>query len=236
MKTALLALVWISLSASPAWGQSYTRSLETTLAGNGSQGAGSLAFLLTHASGTSRRFEWGVGLRLTSYIGQNQYYETAPARLTSGQTGPQVIFVDNIINNIDTLLIHHPQVNSLNIYLSFRFRLAKRWHAGFNIDAAGLSWGGSRSGNYINGPSGAAVTAQPTTFNLLLISDNDLGSLNSEFFVHYQFNNTWGIKAGATFLFTEYTTHTSVQTFPEPNDRFRKKSFLPSLGITYTFK
>jgi hypothetical protein len=72
---------------------------------------------------------------------------------------------------------------------------------------------------------------KPTAFNVLLISDNDHGTLNSELYAKYYFNEDWGIKIGAQFLFTEYTTDTEVQQFPEPNDRFRNKSLMLAIGV-----
>ena len=78
--------------------------------------------------------------------------------------------------------------------------------------------------------------AKPTSFNILLISDNDRGSLNSELYGKYYWNEKWGVKLAAQFLFTEYTTDTEVQQFPEPNDRFRNKSLLIAAGISYKLK
>jgi hypothetical protein len=105
--------------------------------------------------------------------------------------------------------------------------------AGFNIDLIGFSFGGSKKGNYINGFEGGMENASPTEFNILLISDNDNGSLNSELYLKYYWNEKWGAKLGAQFLFTEYTTHTEIQQFPEPNDRFRNKSLMVAFGVTY---
>lgn len=181
----------------------------------------------------AKKFGVGVGVRFTSYVGANQYYTTAPAELTSGRTGPLVIFTEDIIENIDTFLIKSPQVNSLNVMLNFRYQFNDKFLVGFNIDAIGFSFGGIKRGNYINGVEGAMSDAKPTSFNALLTSDNDRGSLNSELYGKYYFNSTWGVKLGAQFHFTEYTTDTEVQQFPEPNDRFRNKSFMIALGVAY---
>ncbi|MBI3482970.1 MAG: hypothetical protein HY015_08365 [Bacteroidetes bacterium] len=178
----------------------------------------------------------GIGGRFTSYLGANQYYITAPAQLTSESTGPLIIFKDNITSNIDTFLVKSPQVNSINASINIHYKLSERWSIGFNIDAIGFSFGGKRDGNYINGFTGKMTTASPTPFNVLLISDNDRGTLNSEFFAKYSLNERCALKIGAQFLFTEYTTATKVQQFPEPNDRFRNKSLLVCAGISYRLK
>ncbi len=199
------------------------------------QGSFSLAFVHNWQLGASRKFEVGVGGRFTSYIAANQYYVTAPAELTSESTSPFIIFKDNVTANMDTFLVKSPQINSLNLSIHLGYQLGKKISAGFNIDAIGLSFGGSRSGNYINGPVGKVTTATPTTFNLLLVSDNDRGSLNSEFYLRYAVRGPWSVKFGAQFLFTEYTTATKVQQFPQENDRFRNKSLLFCIGVGYKF-
>lgn len=199
---------------------------------------GSLSAMYTYAwqLGAKKKFELGIGARFTSYIGQNQYYITAPAKLTSGSTGPLVIFKENIAANIDTFLIQSPQVNALNVAMHLGYQINSRFAMGFNIDAIGFSVGGNQAGSYINGVFGQQEQAKPTAFNLLLISDNDLGTLNSELFVKYQLKEKWGVKGGLQFLFTEYTTQTKVQQLPEPNDRFRDKSLLIAFGIYKNLK
>jgi hypothetical protein len=175
----------------------------------------------------------GLGARATSYLAANRYYITAPAELTSGSTGPFVIFKENIVNNIDTLLVKAPFVNSVNISINIHYQISPKLTAGFNIDAIGFSFGPKKQGNYINGPTGSITQGKPTAFNILLTSDNDSGSLNSELFARYKVGNKWSAKLGATFLFTEYTTDTNVQTFPKANDRFRYKSLMLGLGMVY---
>jgi hypothetical protein len=65
--------------------------------------------------------------------------------------------------------------------------------------------------------------------NALLISDNDRGSLNSELYGRYWLTDKIGLRAGASFQFTEYTTNRKL-TFE--NDRFRNKILMPFAGIS----
>lgn len=181
---------------------------------------------------TSSKFSVGAGVRFSSYFAANQYYVTAPATLTSGKTGPLVLFTENIANNMDSFLIKAPQVNAFNAMISFGYAFSKKMWVGFNIDAFGFSIGRITRGNYINGFEGANVEAKPTSFNVLLISDNDVGTLNSELYGRYLLSEKWSVKAGFQFLFTEYATETKVQQLPEPNNRFRRKSLLVALGIS----
>lgn len=183
--------------------------------------------------GQKRKIIIGFGGRFNAYLGKNQYFVTAPAKLTSGSTGPGVIFKENIEANMDTFLVKSAQLNSLNLFLTLGYNLSERLMVRFNIDLIGFSFGKSVTGNYINGTQGKMEGASPTSFNLLLISDNDRGSLNSQFFARYLLNEKWGIKGGIQFLFSEYTTDTEVQQFPEPNDRFRNKSLLFSAGVSF---
>jgi hypothetical protein len=83
-----------------------------------------LSYNNLYGVGKSKRFKIGWGVRLTSFFGKNLDYYTAPAKLTSGEVGPQVLFVENILSNIDTLKLTKTQTNALNldIHLQYSFR------------------------------------------------------------------------------------------------------------------
>lgn len=213
----------------------YQKNIDANFAFGDQQGSLSFLLLKNYSVGKSQKFKIGIGARLTSYLGLNQYFVTAPAQLTSGGTSPLILFQDNIIKNIDTLIVKSAFNHSLNATVNFGYAISNKVHVGFNIDLIGFSFGNTSSANYINGSQGKNTTASPTGFNILLVSDNDRGSLNSEFYGKYFINNRWGVKLAAQFLFTEYTTATKVQTLPQENDRFRNKSLLASIGVTYKF-
>jgi long-subunit fatty acid transport protein len=132
-------------------------------------------------------------------------------------------------------LLQSPQINAINLALNFGYRISPKFGVGFNIDAVGFSFGGSKDGSYINGNVGQVTSAKPTSFNVLLIGNNDKGTLNSEFYARYFFNDKLAIKLAYQYLFLEYTTDTQMQQSPEANDRFRHKGRLFSVGITKTF-
>ena len=205
-----------------------------------SQFTGALAYVYNWKVGKRKRWELGLGARFTSYFGSNLYFRTAPAKLTSGKTDPTVLFTEDIDANIDSVLFPKAQMNSLNLSLNFGYNFSKKFSAGLTIDAIGFSFGKKQSGVYYgnNFATGVPVTAKPTGFNVLLISDNDKGSLNSELFARYKWNDSWGVKLGLQFFFAEYTTNTEVQTTPggDKNDRFRKKMAGVGIGVTYNFK
>jgi hypothetical protein len=213
---------------------------EATVGIGSSQVTGSLAYVYNWKVGKRKKLELGLGVRFTSYFGSNLYFTTAPAKLTSGKTDPTVLFSKDIKENIDSVLFPRAQINSFNLSLNFGYNFSKKFSAGLTIDAIGFSFGKKQTGVYYgnNFATGVPVTAKPTGFNVLLISDNDRGSLNSELFARYKWNDSWGVKLGLQFYFAEYTTGAEVQTTPggDKNDRFRKKMAGVGIGVTYNFK
>ena len=176
------------------------------------------------------QFKVGLGFRLTSFFAKNKTYITAPAKLTSGKTGPSVFFADQIMENIDTIVFQRPKGISLNVTVLLEYSFNQNWAAGFNIDVLGVSFGGQTAGNYEDLKK-QGVKSRPTTLNALLISDNDIGSLNSELYVKYFLNDDpYYLKAGASFYFNEQKTLTKQRL---DNDRFRYKSLAPVIGVGY---
>ena len=213
---------------------------DVTLGVGSSQYTGSASYVRNWKLGKRKRLEAGFGARFTSYVGSNLYYRTAPAILTSGKTGPGVFFADDILPNIDSVLFPKSQVNMFNLTLNLGYNITKKISAGLNIDLIGFSFGKKQNSIYYtnNFATGVPVAAKPTTVNLFLISDNDKGSLNSEFFAKYKWNDSWSVKLAFQFLFAEYTTTSKVQTTPggDTNDRFRKKMSGVAVGVAYSFK
>lgn len=213
---------------------------DLTLGAGSSQFTASAAYVRNWKLGKRKRLEAGFGARFTGYFGNNLYYRTAPAILTSGKTGPGVFFADDILPNIDSVLFPRSQVNMINITLNLGYNITKRISAGLNIDLIGFSFGKKQEGIFYanNFATGVPVTARPTSVNLFLISDNDRGSLNSEFFARYKWNDSWSVKLAFQFLFAEYTTDRKIQTTPggDMNDRFRKKMSGAAVGIAYNIK
>lgn len=215
-----------------------TQVLDLSLASNGDFTTAALSVNRLHGLGRSHRFRIGYGLRFTSAFGSNTDYRTAPAKLTSGNQSIVALFSEDIIANIDTVRFPKTQINSLNVSINLEYALSRRFEVGINIDAIGFSFGGQQTGTFIaNGPvrsslSGTAQAAKPTAFNLLLISDSDRGSLNSEAYVRYRFTPRVSVRGGLSFQFNEYTT-TRKLTFE--NDRFRSKNAMPLLALSYHF-
>jgi hypothetical protein len=212
-------------------------NVDLAIAAGQKQYAQALSFNKYHPIGKQGFFKIGYGLRFTNYFSSTKDYKTAPAKLTSGVENPSALFKENIIENIDTVLIVNPRVYYLNASINLQFTCFKKLDVEFNIDAIGFTLGSKRNGSYTsskwdisNGPIPSTVDANPTRFNLLLVSDNDLGSLNSEILLRYHLNRHFSIKMGASFQFIEYTTTKRLRL---DNNRFRYKSLMPMLGVSY---
>lgn len=180
----------------------------------------------------NRRFKVGAGLRLTSGFGNdNLQYITAPAELTVDEA------------TIDSLLLEGTQTNSLNLFLALRYDITERFGAEFNIDLAGFSFGGEKTGTltYNDGLT-LDTDGTPTAGNILLIGDNDIGNLNSEFLLTYRYKSNWRFKAGAMFIFNEYSLGTVPAAYTASNgtevievQRYRSKNMTFGVGVNYVF-
>jgi hypothetical protein len=233
MKIALI-FCFVVLGAS-VFGQIQKKSSdfgEVTVGGGQSRGSFSFSYLHNWHLDMKQKLSVGLGVRATSFFGANLHYITAPAQLTSGSTSPLIFFKENISENLDTILIKSSQVNAVNLMINIDYCFSNSIVVGFNIDAIGFSFGGSQRANFMSGYVGKNTTATPTPFNVLLISDNDRGSLNSELYIRIALRKGWAIKGAGQFLFTEYTTETKVQQYPSANDRFRNKSLLFGIGLS----
>jgi len=214
----------------PRWNQ----LAELTVSGNANQVTGAASWLHLYSVGKARKFRIGYGVRFNSNFSKNQKFITAPATLTSKQEGPQVLFSKTYEENLDTLNASPVNVNSLNAAIYLQYDFSPKFQIGFNIDAIGFSFGKKSSGSIrSSGYGNFASSAKPYPFNLLLVSDNDLGSLNSELYARYFFSPKWAVKAGASFLFSELQTERKDIL---DNDRYRSKSLTVLVGITRTLK
>jgi hypothetical protein len=231
LSVALLPLATIA--------QKSYRSADVALAfGQGFSPA--LSYSHLYGIGSKGAFKVGWGVRLTSFFSGSLQARTAPASLTSGKQSIAALFSEDIVSQIDTFNLAKAQTNALNAVIYLQYSLTPKLEVGFNIDAIGLTFGGRQSGTFRAKQSDATgranndkvFTAKPTVFNLLLVSDSDLGSLNSELYARYWVNDRIGVRAGLSFQFVEYTT---AQKLAFDNDRFRNKSLLPMVALSYRF-
>ena len=202
--------------------------------------AAALAWSHLNAIGKKKqKFKIGYGVRFTSFTGANKYYTTAPASLTSTAQGLGTFFSEDVVENIDTITTATTLTNSLNLAIYFQYDLSPKFDVGFNIDAVGFSFGPAKQFNVISSSFDAGQSpiqmGSPTSFNLLLTSDNDIGSLNSEFYLRYWITKKIGVRAGFTFLFSEYRTDQklSFDNGRIENDRYRYKAGMALIAVSY---
>lgn len=181
----------------------------------------------------SKSIRLGYGIRFSQFNAYKGLFLTAPLRLTKVDYTPQNA-------NIDTLRISESHHFFTNVYIILGYTYKEKLDIRFSIDLAGLSFGNTVSGEHIlnakansSMPKYQSVQAKPTPFNLLLVSDNDIGSLNSEFTVGYWIKEKYYVFGGYSFLFAEYTT---TEKLRNDNDRFRLKGHLGTIGIAYRLK
>lgn len=227
-------LIAFALFLLPLTSFAFDRFAISTSAGNNEQQLAIDTTRFWRINGSN--FWIGAGLRGTSMWSSDQNYKTAPALLTTGQEGPQVIFLEDKKDNIDDLRVSTSQVVSINAMVQILYQWNENWAFGTNIDVIGGSFGKKSRAKYDpkkdDNQYPDEVSARPTPFNLLLISENDRGSLNSEVYALKNLGAGWGLKLAANFSFTEYTTTKKLR---KNNDRFRRKTLLPSIGLTRDF-
>lgn len=228
-KLLLVAFLFLTIKG-------YSQEIDLALAG----GKG-FSPAISYSKLYGKKFKIGYGLRLTSYNGGSLDFITAPAKLTAGKQSIAAFFEsEKIVSQLDTFKLTKVQTNALNLAIYLQYSITKKIDVGFNIDAVGFTFGGKQNGVLTANQSDAqgvknknrTFSAKPTVGNLLLISDSDIGSLNSELYAKYHLNDKWSVRAGLSFQFVEYKTSEKLAF---DNDRFRSKLLLPFAAVSYKF-
>jgi hypothetical protein len=185
------------------------------------------------------RFQPGFGVRLTQISGGHcLLYTTAPADITKGS-----LTSAPILANIDSFGLDNTGATALNALIALNYHINSKFNVEFNIDLAGFTFGKSQKA-YLRNPNGVdsafvSANGSPTAQNLLLVSDRDLGSLNSELVGTYKISNHFRAKLGAGFLFSEYSfdnpTYVNTSGVTVTNNRFRNKTMGITIGGIYNF-
>jgi len=175
-----------------------------------------------------KHFYLGFGIRATAAQINHQKFVTAPAKVSEGN-----FFKKQNELKLDSFFVPSSSVLAINTAIYMGYQISKKSFIEFNIDFAGISFGKKVTGtfeSYSLGNAPSKENAKITPYNLLLTGDYDIGTLNSEFSYSYQLSEKLSVRPGISFIFVEYTTE---QKLAFNNDRFRKKSLLPMLGVTY---
>lgn len=197
--------------------------VDFTLGFGSGQSTVSFGYFKNWNLGKKQSFYIGTGVRLSNAFGKNQVFTSAPASLASNKA------------NTDSLLGTTTSTYALNAILNLGYHISPKLDVGFNIDLIGVSFGPSRIKLFSGNGTSTTTTAEPTRMNVLLVGNNDRGTLNSEFYLRYKVSTKWGIKLAYQHFFTELTTINKVQTVPVQNDRFRNITNLISFGVARHF-
>lgn len=173
--------------------------------------------------GKKQRFFIGAGIRLSGAFSEGKIFTSAPASLAKDKA------------NVDSLYGGKSSIYALNAMINLGYHITPKLDLGFNIDVFGFSFGPSRIKLFSGNGTLDVTTAEPTSMNVLLVGNNDRGTLNSEFYLRYKINHKVGIKVAMQHFFTELTTINKVQTVPIQNDRFRNITDLFSVGVAFLF-
>lgn len=182
----------------------------------GMRGGGLSAWAI-RGIGLRQKFMAGLGIRHSSHFSKDRDFITAPARLTSDE------------KNLDTLVLSG-SLHSVNLALDLRYYLNFAFALGFNIDLLGFSFGPEQQGKLKE----ITALAEPSKFNILLVDDNDIGTINSEFYLAYTFSEHLAGKLAFSYLYTEFTTDKKYIAGID-NDRYRNKSMGLALTLQYRF-
>ncbi|WP_375558645.1 hypothetical protein ACE193_12905 [Bernardetia sp. OM2101] len=196
-----------------------------------------LGFSHLYGFGSSRRFKLGYGVRLSSFFGSDRKFTAAPPDLAS-EDNPQYFGVGETFFGVPSDSDNKSQLNAINLGLYTDYSITENVLVGFNIDVIGFSFGAKKEGTVYDERNASgligigATSAKPTSFNALLVGDNDIGTLNSEFWIGYRIASNVMVRGAFSYLFTEYTTDGQYQ---DGNDRFRYKAAQGAVGVSYTF-
>ena len=202
--------------------------------GGASAGPGATMFILgaeREFNVFSDKFHVNPGVRLNVFSSKNLEYITAPAEYTAND------------DQVDTITHYSVQNNFANLFVRIGYDFTEKLSLSFDIDVVGVSFGGESDyksfgpGKALQDkgpvPANQSVVSSPTAVNVLLVGDNDLGSLNSTLSLTYNPTKKIGIDLGAGLVFTEYTTNDKIGY--DGNDRFRNKNMMGYLGLSYLF-
>jgi hypothetical protein len=176
---------------------------------------GAFSWSQTHGINSSNKLRIGYGVRFSAFGGNNLTYITAPAHLTSD------------VETIDSLHVNNAMTMGVSATINLEYAFNEKLTFGFNIDAVGLGLGPATDATFESSIATEEMllsqSASPTSLNLLLVGDNDIGHLKSEFYVAYALSEKTMIRAGLDMTFSEYTT---ANKLTHDNDRFRYKAMM----------
>ncbi|RPH69011.1 MAG: hypothetical protein EHM78_16765 [Myxococcaceae bacterium] len=201
------------------WDGQWTHDLDLS-AGFGS-GAVTTAFRETTGFGFfDGRVKLGAGPRLFAYFGGSDVpFTTSNADLISA-------------GRVNTLTASDARNLALNLALSLQIRVWAGLELGANIDVIGVGFGSTRTAQSTTGAFQGPHEASPPSFNLLTLGRSDKGTLDSEFYAAWWFDDRVAVRAGASHVVTELVTD---EPLDDGNTGFRRVTTLFFIAASYRF-
>jgi len=97
------------------------------------------------------------------------------------------------------ILVNKIYTNGVNVYAGVETIIIKKIFLGFNIDLMGHAINYTRP---LLTQNSSISVLKPELFNILLVNQNDRGSLNSEFYIGYNYKEEFVICAGMSHFAT----------------------------------
>jgi long-subunit fatty acid transport protein len=220
---SFFTIIHFSAAAQESSTKKTEQLIDFTLGLGSSQTTFAAGYVKNWNLGKKQRFYIGAGARLSGAFGKGKTFTSAPANLASDKT------------KVDSVYGGNTRIYAMNAMINLGYHISPKLDLGFNIDVIGFSFGPNASRLFRTNGVETLTNTKPTGMNVLLVGNNDRGTLNSEFYLRYKVNNKVGIKLAYQHFFTELTTASKVQTIPVQNDRFRNITDLFSFGVAYHF-
>ena len=172
------------------------------------------------AMGKNNSFALGTGIRMTYFTGKNQSY-----------SGTET-------NNLKVTFIPVPRASMTAINIPFIAEYnGKKLIAGVNIDLIGFAFGKRRDSLTVSNFSGRrldSLSASPTRFNLPFGSR---GTTNNEIYIGFKPQEELTIRAGVSFLFTQYNSRYRRNNKDVDFGRFgRDIPVMPFISLVFNFE
>jgi hypothetical protein len=186
----------------------------------------SVAYYYNWKYGKKNKFYLGLGGRFIDAFSMGNeeiYFTSAKASL------------ENDASKRDSLILISPNSYSLNLSINGGYHFTPRFSIGGNIDIIGFTLGRKYNCIFISEGNPSHASVKPTTFNNILFSKSDRGTLIAKIYLQYKMKNDYGIRVAYQKMLWEYIANSNVQTIPEQNNRFRNKVGMLNIGVSYTF-
>lgn len=172
------------------------------------------------------KLRFGLGVRIGTQQNQNVSFTTAHPSIKKNEANVDTLFHENVVSVAG------------NFYANLEYYILKKLSVGVNLDLLGISTGSNTNGTFVPGDashqrgyeSDNKAKSFPTQANAFSMG-NSKGCLNSQLFVRYEPFRRFGIRAGFSYLFQEFSTEQTYGFF----DAYRYENNTPAFFIGVTF-